>query len=189
MLANLKRLLSETWDVLEIILIALAVALFIRYFIAQPFLVSGASMEPDFHDRNFLIVDEVSYRFRAPARGEVIVFKYPGNTKEYFIKRIIGLPGETLTVNGNVVTIDTKNGPLVLTEPYIAPDGRNLAAKTVTLDDHSYFVMGDNRGNSFDSRSWGTLDEKYITGVVRARLFPFDQIGIIHQIDYASSTK
>ncbi len=189
MLSTIKRLLTETWDVLEVILIALAVALFIRYFIAQPFLVSGASMEPDFHNGNFLIVDEVTYRFGAPDRGDVIVFKYPGNTKEYFIKRIIGLPGETLTVNGNVVTIDTKNGPLVLSEPYIAPDGRNLAGKTVTLDDHSYFVMGDNRGNSFDSRSWGPLDKKFVTGVVRVRLFPFDQIGIIHQTDYASSTK
>jgi len=180
----LKRRLIEIWDVLEVVIIALAVALFIRYFIAQPFLVSGASMEPTFHNGNFLIVDEVTYRFHAPQRGDVIVFKYPGNEKEYFIKRVIGLPGETLTASSNAVTITTKNGGETLTEPYTNVDAHPAAPKTVTLGDHQYFVMGDNRGNSFDSRSWGPLDEKEITGIVRLRVFPFTQFGTISTPTY-----
>ncbi len=183
---TLKRRLIEVWDVLEVIIIALVVALFIRYFIAQPFLVSGASMEPSFHNGNFLIVDEITYRFRQPERGEVIVFKYPGNEKEYFIKRIIGLPGETLTVDGNTVSITTHDGPVILTEPYKKADIRPAGPKTVTLGEQEYFVMGDNRGNSFDSRSWGPLSKKEITGIARFRIFPLSQFGITPLPDYST---
>jgi signal peptidase I len=185
---TLKRRLSAAWDASEVIVISLAVALFVRFFIAQPFLVSGASMEPSFHNGNFLIVDELSYRFNEPERGDVIIFHYPGNEKEYFIKRIIGLPGETLTVNGNAVTISTNQGDLELREPYIKEDGRLPTSKTVTLGSDEYFVMGDNRGNSFDSRSWGPLSKDEIAGIARVRVFPFSQFGVVSSPTYASST-
>lgn len=139
-------------------------------------------MEPDFHNGNFLIVDEISYRFNEPARGDVIVFKYPGDRSEYFIKRIIGLPGEQLTVTDNTVRITMQNGSsTVLLEPYIKPDLRGNQNKEVSLGEKEYFVMGDNRGNSFDSRNWGPLSRNDITGIVRLRVFPFSQFGIINQ--------
>jgi signal peptidase I len=177
-----KRIAKSLWETAQTVIIALLVALAIRYYVAQPFLVSGASMEPDFHNGNFLIVDEISYRFNEPARGDVIVFKYPGDRSEYFIKRIIGLPGEQLTVTDNTVRITMQNGSsTVLLEPYIKPDLRGNQNKEVSLGEKEYFVMGDNRGNSFDSRNWGPLSRNDITGIVRLRVFPFSQFGIINQ--------
>jgi signal peptidase I len=178
---KLKRMVKSAWETAQTLIIALAVAFFIRYFIAQPFLVSGASMEPDFHNGNFLIVDEITYRFQEPQRGDVIVFHYPGDRSEYFIKRIIGLPGEQLTVAGNTVRITMQNGSsTILAEPYIKEDLRgNQFHKELSLGKDEYFVMGDNRGNSFDSRNWGALGKKDITGIVRLRVFPFNQFGII----------
>lgn len=192
MFVAIKRFFTSLWDVLEVIIVALAAAFFIRYFIAQPFLVSGASMEPNFHNANFLIVDEISYRFRQPQRGEVIIFKYPGKEKEYagsereyFIKRIIGLPGETLTVVGNTVTITTTSSTITLNEPYIRPIGQGQElSRTLTLGPEEYFVMGDNRGSSFDSRSWGALQREDITGVARLRVFPFEEFGLIEHASY-----
>lgn len=180
MIESITQILRTGWENLRTIIVALLIAFFFRTFIAQPFLVSGASMERTFHDGNFLIVDEISYRFRNPERGDAIIFKYPGNEKEYFVKRIIGLPGETLTVAGNVVTISAHQGSgkeIVLREPYIQPDTRGDIHKTVTLGEEEYFVMGDNRGNSFDSRHWGPLKREEITGIVRWRVFPFSQFG------------
>ena len=182
---SVKRFLRHSWDNLQIIVIALAAAFFVRYFIAQPFLVSGASMEPSFHDGNFLIVDELTYRLKEPERGDVIVFKYPGNEKEYFIKRIIGIPGETIVTSGDVITITAQDGTMTtLVEPYIKPDLRIAENKSVTLSEKEYFVMGDNRGNSFDSRSWGPLNQKEITGLVRLRVFPFNEFGITPDVTY-----
>lgn len=182
MIESIKQIVRTGWENLRTIIIALTVALLFRTFIAQPFLVSGASMETTFHDGNFLIVDEISYRFRDPARGDAIIFKYPGNEEEYFVKRIIGLPRETLTVAGNVVTImPNQEGAreILLDEPYIQPIAQGGIQKTVTLGEDEYFVMGDNRGNSFDSRHWGALKRDEITGLVRWRVFPFSQFGVV----------
>jgi signal peptidase I len=165
------------WSFLEIfetIFIAAVTVFLVRTFIAQPFLVSGSSMEPTFHHGNYLLVDELVYRFREPLRGEVIVFKYPGDNRSYYIKRIIGLPGERVEVkNGKVAVYDGKERK-ILSEPYIA----NLEEKLffeVTLGEGEYFVMGDNRSFSFDSRNWGPLPRKNIIGLVRFRLWPVSQ--------------
>jgi signal peptidase I len=88
-------MLKNIWEFLKIVIVSLLIILPIRYFIIQPFYVKGASMEPNFHDREYLIIDEISYRFNEPQRGQVIVFRYPNNPQEYFIKRVIGLPGDT----------------------------------------------------------------------------------------------
>lgn len=161
--------------------IALAIILPIRFFIAQPFIVDGASMDPTFATNQYLIVDELSYRFEPVSRGDVIIFKYPKDTSKYFIKRVIGLPGETVQIEGTKVLIKNKTNPqgFTLTEDYIAPANFTSDHTLVTLTDSQYFVMGDNRGASFDSRAWGPVDKKYIIGRPLLRLFPLDKISFL----------
>jgi signal peptidase I len=160
--------------------IALAVVLPIRFFVAQPFIVDGSSMDPTFATNQYLIVDELSYRFEPVSRGDVIIFKYPNDTSKYFIKRVIGLPGETVQVEGTKVTIKNQANPqgFTLTEDYIAPTNFVSNHTTTTLSDKQYYVMGDNRGASFDSRAWGPLEKKYIIGRPLVRLFPLNEISL-----------
>lgn len=158
--------------------IALIIALPLRFFIAQPFIVSGASMNPTFADKQYLVVDEITYRFEAPQRGDVIIFKYPLDPSKYFIKRIIGLPGEHVVVEGTRVTIFNTAHPegFVLDEPYIAFPSDKTANMTLNKDE--YFVMGDNRAESLDSRYWGVMPKKDLIGRAIVRLFPPNVIGL-----------
>jgi len=167
-------------EIFTFILIALVVVLPIRWFVAQPFIVSGASMENTFHNNEYLIVDQLSYHFADPKRGEVIVFRYPNDHTKYFIKRIIGLPGETVEIKGDQVTIVNDENPngLTLSEPYINTMSGN-SKLTVTLGDDEYFVMGDNRDHSSDSRAWGSLRKDEIIGRAWLRLFPASKISIM----------
>lgn len=160
-------------EILRFALIALVIVIPIRIFVAQPFIVSGASMEPTFHNGEYLIVDQVSYKLEKPERGDVIIFKYPKDPSKYFIKRLIGLPGDTLSVNGNVITVYNEANPdgLILPEPYVANMNPSTTL-TEILGEGEYFVMGDNRDNSSDSRVWGILNEKLIVGRALVRLFP-----------------
>ncbi len=154
-------------------LIAILVVVPIRMFIAQPFIVSGASMEETFQSGEYLIVDQVTYYFHKPERGDVIVFRYPKEPSKFFIKRVIGLPGDTVNIAGNVVTISNDANPngTVLTEPYIK--SMDIPTNLVeTLGEREYFVMGDNRDESSDSRAWGVLQEGNIIGRAFIRLFP-----------------
>ncbi|MEK7538229.1 MAG: signal peptidase I [Patescibacteria group bacterium] len=169
-----KTFREEALETFRFVLIALAIVVPVRMFVAQPFFVSGASMDPTFADHQYLIVDEISYRFTEPARGEVVIFKYPQNPSQYFIKRIIGLPGETVLITGaGQVTIKSKDAKITTTlnEPYVAfPKSDNIER---TLGANEYFVMGDNRAGSFDSRLWGPLERDLIVGKALVRLFPF----------------
>jgi len=162
-------------------LIIIFIVLPIRLFVAQPFIVVGSSMEPTFVNNNYLIVDELSYLLSNPKRGDVIIFKFPNGEKKqkYFIKRVIGLPGETVEIKDGKVTIKNSGNPegFVLGENYLKDLPTNVMS--VTLDGTHYFVMGDNRGVSYDSRSWGPLDEKDIVGKALLRLLPFNEIGIL----------
>ena len=162
--------------------VALGLALFIRFFIAAPYVVSGASMEPNFHDWQYLIVDRVSYDMGAPARGDIIVFDLPQNESRALIKRIIGLPGETVVLSGEKVTITNAQHPegFTLEEPYL--DSANLTDTnelTMKLGADEFFVLGDNRRVSADSRVWGSLPRKDIVGRVFLRLYPFDKLGVL----------
>ncbi len=162
--------------ILEIVrfsLIALIIVIPIRMFIAQPFIVSGASMEETFQSGEYLIVDQLSYQFHTPNRGDVIVFRYPNDPSKFFIKRVIGLPGETIAIDGNVVTITNEVSPngIILDEPYIKSMD-NGTTMTEKLGAREYFVMGDNRDQSSDSRVWGVLQEERIIGRAFLRLFP-----------------
>ncbi len=155
----------------ETVAIAVVAVLLVRSFVTQPFLVSGSSMEPTFNDGNYLLIDELSYEFRDPERGEVVVFKYPSDPGSYFIKRIIGLPGETVIVRSGTVSVTNTQGTEVLNESYALKNDTTSNAER-TLGAQEYFVMGDNRNFSFDSRSWGPVPAKNIVGVVRFRLWP-----------------
>lgn len=170
-----KNIAWSFFEIVETLVISLVAVFLVRSFIAQPFLVSGSSMEPGFTDGNYLLVDEVSYRFREPERGEAIVFKYPKNHKTFYIKRIIGLPGETISVERGKVTITSASGKEVLEESYISPSWTSGSAEA-TLKEGEYFVMGDNRNFSFDSRSWGSVRKDEIVGIVRFRLWPVNQV-------------
>jgi signal peptidase I len=167
-------------EIVQFALIALLIVLPIRMFIAQPFIVSGASMEETFHTGEYLIVDQVTYRFHEPTRGDVIIFRYPRDPSKFFIKRIIGLPGDTITIDGSTVTIfnDTYPEGVELTESYIKSMEPNTV-QTETLGDREYFVMGDNRDQSSDSRVWGVLQEENIIGRALVRLFPVNDVEIL----------
>lgn len=165
-------------ELLEIAVISLAIILPIRYFLIQPFYVKGASMEPTFDDHEYLIIDELSYRLRKPERGEVVVFRYPLDPRQYFIKRIVGLPGETVRVSGGTVVIsgpDKPDGFALDESGYLAPDVVTHGDRTVTLGPEEYFVMGDNRSASLDSRTFGPLSESQIVGRVWIRGWPLDR--------------
>jgi signal peptidase I len=137
-------------------------------------------MEPNFYDHEYLIIDELSYRFKEPSRGDVIVFKYPNNPKEYFLKRIIGLPGERVKVSGGQVAIYNDNHPegVVLEESYLDSGLLTEGEKIITLENDQYFVMGDNRQNSFDSRRFGPVDESLIVGRTWFRGWPVNRMQI-----------
>lgn len=162
------------------IIIALIIALPIRFFIAEPFIVSGASMDPTFASGQFLIVDRLTYRFEEPKRGDVIIFEYPNDPSVYFIKRIIGLPGETVEVNNGQITIINSENPngFKITEPYIQSARASHDNFTKKLNDTEYFVMGDNRLQSSDSRLWGPLDKHFIIGRPIIRLLPFNAVSV-----------
>ncbi len=167
----MKKFLWSLFEMFETLVIAIVAVLLVRSFVTQPFLVSGSSMEPTFNDGNYLLVDELSYDFRVPERGEVIVFKYPSDPSSYFIKRIVGLPGETVVIRDGKVSVRNTGGTEVLNEPYVLQSDTTSNVER-TLGNGEYFVMGDNRNFSFDSRSWGPVPAKNIVGVVRFRLWP-----------------
>ncbi len=164
---------SPLSEIFQFSLIAILIVVPIRLFIAQPFIVSGASMEDTFHSGEYLIVDQLTYHFEQPSRGDVIVFRYPRDPSKFFIKRIIGLPGDTVTIENGVITIADKEHPegFVLSEEYA--ETMPPAAKMVEkIGEREFFVMGDNRDESSDSRSWGVLQEERIIGRAWMRLFP-----------------
>ncbi len=168
-------------ELVEIVVISLAIILPIRYFLIQPFYVKGASMEPTFDDHEYLIIDELSYRFRPAARQEVVVFRYPLDPRQYFIKRVIGLPGETVKVAGDHVTIINAEHPegFVLDESaYLSSDVPTRGDRTITLAADEYFVLGDNRTASLDSRTFGPLSVTHIVGRVWIRGWPVDRVTV-----------
>lgn len=165
-------------ELLKFMLIAAAVVLPVRLFLAQPFVVSGASMEPTFENAEYLIVDELSYRLSEPMRGEVVVFRYPRDPSEIFIKRVIGLPNETVYIDLNGVSVKQTTGEIIrLNESYVENEG-NGNSRSYQLGDDEYFVMGDNRPRSSDSRSWGALPRENIIGRAFLRLLPVTEVSV-----------
>ena len=180
-------------------------AVIIRFYIVQPFSISGSSMEPTFHDKEYLLVDELTYHLSSPKRGDVVIFRHPtpacndfiqksylnrvffqGNCSNY-IKRIIATPGESVTIRDGKVIIKTKDGEeLTLTEEYIMTNIPTLGNQTVTLGEDEYFVLGDNRNPnaSSDSREWGVLPRTHILGKALVVLLPPDSFGFVERPAY-----
>ncbi len=168
------------FEVAQVMIISAAIILPIRYFLVQPFYVKGASMEPSYYDHEYLIIDELSYRLRDPMRGEVVVFRYPLDPSQFFIKRIVGLPGETVEINNGHVTIYNEEHPNgeTLEEEYLHPEV-TAGKKMVTLGAEEYYVLGDNRDESLDSRKFGSITQEEVIGRVWIRGLPFSRLEIM----------
>lgn len=176
---------SFFWELLKAFLLAMVIIVPIRYFIAQPFFVRGASMEPNFHNGEYLVIDQLSYRLSQPKRDDVIVFRYPLDESQFFIKRIIGLPGDEVIVGNSEITIKNSSYPngVVLNESqYLSSDVNTGGQMDVRLGSDEYFVLGDNRPSSSDSRVWGLVKRSEIVGRVWVRAWPFDRLTIFHAI-------
>ncbi len=170
--------LEVVWETIKYALVALVVIVPVRIFIAQPFIVSGNSMYPTYHNGEYLIVNETIKYFGEYHRGDVVIIRYPNDPSKYFIKRVIGLPGETITIRNGVVSITsaTQTTPLVLEEPYV--ENRKNDNLSRTLDNDEFFVMGDNRAQSSDSRIWGPVPKRLMNGQALLRLFPISSIAL-----------
>ena len=167
---------SSLKEFLIIATVSIIAVFIVRTFIAQPFVVSGESMEPTFYTGDYLIVDQLSYSLKNPERGDVIVFKYPLLPSRFFIKRIIGLPGETIKIEGENIYIKEVGSDefKLIDEKYIEHKQNDFREQS--LENDEYFVMGDNRTASLDSREWGPLKENYIKGKALFRLYPLNKI-------------
>ncbi len=183
----MKRFFAFIFDIAKMVVISLAIIIPVRYFLVQPFYVRGASMEPNFHENEYLMVDEISYRFKEPQRGQIIVFRYPKDPQEYFIKRIIGLPGETVVIkNGNVYITDLDGLTTKLSELYLPENTSTIALseEPIVLATDEYYVLGDNRNGSKDSRSFGAVKRSFVIGRVFFRGWPIETVGIVRGGDY-----
>ncbi len=168
-------------EIIKFTLITLLIVVPFRIYIAQPFIVSGASMDETFADGEYLIVDQLSRRLEDPQRESVVIFKYPKDTSKFFIKRIIGLPGETVMGRDGIITIINEAHPdgLTLHEPYVSDENKKEDTFTTTLKDNEFFVMGDNRAGSFDSRAWGPVPAELIVGRPIMRLLPAHRLHVL----------
>ena len=173
-----KTAIQSFWELARFAAIALIIVIPIRFFIAEPFIVSGSSMVPTFEDGDYLIIDKISYELGNPERDDVAVFRYPGDKTKFFIKRIIGLPNETVDIKGNDVTIisGSRKEGFKLDQPFVKNSANNNTRFELKSDE--YFVMGDNRNASSDSRYWGAVKRKLLTGKAFLRLLPIKNIGI-----------
>jgi signal peptidase I len=170
---------SSFWELVRYGIIALIIVIPFRIFVAQPYVVEGSSMDPTFKTGDYLIVDQLSKRFEVPKRESVVIIRYPKNPSEFFIKRLIGFPGETVKITNGAVSIynDSTGQTIELSQPYVVyGKNENITAK---LGPNEYFVMGDNRAGSSDSRAWGPVPQKYIIGVPVLRLLPLNEIGVL----------
>lgn len=174
-------------ELVKVIIISLIIIVPVRYFLIQPFYVKGASMEPNFYDHEYLIIDEISYRFETPKRGDIVVFKYPQDPSQYFIKRIIGLPGDRIIIkNGRVYLYDEKSKQeKILDESgYLSPTVLTPGKIDVILAEDEFFVLGDNRSSSLDSRTFGPIASPFIVGRAWIRGWPFNKIKIFNNPEY-----
>ncbi len=181
-----KRCVNFFLDFLETIVVALSIFVVVYLFLVQPHEVKGSSMEPNFHNNDYILTDKISLKLHAPERGNVVIFKSPNNPEVDYIKRVIGLPGEKVKVlNGYVYVNDKK-----LNEPYLA-DRTNLFPGSfvqegidITVPEEEYFVMGDNRPHSSDSREFGPIQGNSIIGKAFIRYWPITNIGLIKIYSY-----
>lgn len=176
---NIKDFFRAFYDILKNVVIIFLIAFAIRYFVMQPFIVDGSSMEPNYHNKEYLIVNKIAYRFSEPKKGDVVVFKYPKDPAVDYIKRIIATPGDVIDIKDNLVRV---NGQ-VIDEPYLSFETETLVKNESgelarKLKDNEYFVLGDNRTHSSDSREWGILPKENIVGKSSLIVFPIANAGL-----------
>ena len=182
----LKATFSFILETIKVLVLAAAIILPIRYFLIQPFYVKGASMEPSFFDSEYLMINEISYRFTDPIRGDITVFRYPRDPRQFFIKRIVGMPGEVIEIkDGEVFISHPKTGKrAVLNEGmYLSPGTVttvNGGQESYTLGNDEYFLLGDNREHSLDSRNFGPVKDSLIIGRVWFRGWLLDRIKVFN---------
>ena len=175
-----KTKAQSFWELVRFVALVLIIVLPIRWFVFSSYVVSGSSMIPTFQNGNYLIIDKISYKLNNPKRDDVVVFRYPNDTTKFYIKRIIGLPGETINVKSreNKITIVNQEHPdgFQLDQPFVKNIGGIDAH--LTLKNDEYFVMGDNRSGSSDSRYWGAVKRNLLTGraLLRLRLWPINNL-------------
>lgn len=162
-------------EILESVAIAVILAVIIRFFLFQPFYIPSGSMEPTLKPGDRIIVNKLIYRYSQPKRGDIMVFKYPRDPQRDFIKRVVGLPGETIDIKDSIVYINNS----VIPQPFLEPGLKFGSFGPVDIPDNSYFMMGDNRNNSEDSRVWGTLPSENIVGKAMFIYWPLSRIGIV----------
>lgn len=167
-------------DLFRFTIISVIIVVPIRLFIASPFIVNGASMDPTFHTGEYLVIDQISYRLSEPERGDVVIFHYPKDPSKFFIKRVIGLPGETVSFEGNDIRIINDSHPegFILNQSFLENSSVNTI-ETFELRDDEYIVLGDNRNASSDSRAWGAVTRKLIVGRAFLRLFPLNTMSVL----------
>lgn len=186
-----SAVLAFIFELIQVAAVSLAIIIPVRYFLIQPFYVKGASMEPSFFDHEYLIIDEISYRFDEPKRGDIVVFRYPVDPKQFFIKRVIGLPGETVEVGEEGIKIyndQYPNGMMIDESSYLSKETvPSTISRTLNLKTGEYFVMGDNRGSSLDSRFFGAIKRSDIVGKVWLRGWPFDRWKVFDRPVYPSN--
>lgn len=185
----MRKFLASLLEVVEIAVIAVGAVFVIRAFLVQPFLVSGSSMYPTLADGNYLLIDELTYRIRPPERGEIIVFHDPQDYSTYFVKRIIGLPGDRVVIDNDKITIYNSAHPdgFTLDESYLPPGTVTSGTYNVTVPQGDYYALGDNRPLSYDSRAWGFVPASNIVGLVRFRLWPLNRMMVFSAPSYAGS--
>ncbi len=182
----IKRAVAAFFDFLQGIVVILAILVMVYLFIMSPQEINGASMEPNFHNGEFILTNKVLYKFRDPIRGDVIIFKSPKNKEVDYIKRIIGLPGDTVKLQNNSFYV---NGQKV-DEPYLSPDSTIFGGsflrenEEITVPPGQYFLAGDNRPHSSDSREFGTIAKEDFIGTAIFRYFPFSQMGVLPHPTY-----
>jgi signal peptidase I len=184
-------------ELLKIFFLAFIIIIPVRAFLFQPFFVQGASMEPNFEDNQYLIINEFGYKetkigiadkdlftvasFKNLSRGDVVVFRYPKDRSKFFIKRIIGLPGEKIEIKNNQVKIfnnENQEGFLLDETVYLSPAEKTFGDLILTLKENEYFVMGDNRNASSDSRFWGPINKTDVVGKVLVRAWPLNSLKV-----------
>ncbi|MBU4331641.1 signal peptidase I [Patescibacteria group bacterium] len=182
-----SQALEFSVELIKVVIISLAIVIPVRYFLIQPFYVKGASMEPSFYDHEYLIINEIVYRFEEPGRGDIVVFKYPRQPSQYFIKRIVALPGERVQIKDGKVTIfnkQYKNGHTLDESDYLIDSLLTSGEVDVVLEDDEYFVLGDNRNSSLDSRTFGPVPRKNIVGRTWLRGWPLNRITRFERPEY-----
>ena len=176
-MAFIRKSIANIWDIAKVVLVSAAIIIPIRTFIFQPFFVRGASMEPSFYNGDYLLIDELSYRLHEPQRGDVVVFRPPLNPDQFYIKRIIGLPGEKAVFDNGKVSVFSEGKEMVLNEPYISKDLVS-GSKEIIAGPGEYVVFGDNRGHSSDSRVFGPVPRQNVVGRVLITAWPLKDFSV-----------